>query len=169
MPTLDDNGIIIWDSHAISIYLIEKYAGNDSLYPSDAAQRAKCNQRLFFHNGTLLQRFRGLVRDIFGGATEISRHAIDQIHDAYAVLETFLETDLFLVGEQMTLADVCMACTITTLNPLVPIDDSKFPNILAWLNRLREEIQFFDELNQDFSLEYCAVLEATMERNRQQD
>lgn len=166
VPTLDDNGTIVWDSHAISIYLIGKYADDDSLYPSDVVQRAKCNQRLFFHNGTLLQRFRALVRSIFYGATEIPERSRNRIHEAYGIMETFLETDLFLVGEQITLADVCTAVTTTTLSPLVPITDDQYPNILDWLNRVREEIPFFDQCNVKYSIEYYEILMATMERNR---
>lgn len=169
MPTLDDDGLIIWDSHAISIYLIGKYAADDALYPNDVVLRAKCNQRLFFHNGTLLQRFRALGRIIFGGATEIPEHLREQIHDAFRIMEIFLETDLFLIGEQITLADVCTAVTTTTLGTLVPIEDDRYPNILAWLNRVRVEIPFFDQFNVAYSNEYCELLQATMERNRSQE
>lgn len=48
VPTLDDNGKIFWDSHAINTYLIDKYGGNDLLYPKDLYKRALINQRLFY-------------------------------------------------------------------------------------------------------------------------
>lgn len=169
VPTLDDNGVIVWDSHAISIYLIEKYAADDNLYPKDNILRAKCNQRLFFHNGILLQRFRMLAREIFDGATDVPERPSQQIHEAFRTLETFLETDLFLVGEIITLADVCTAITATTISTLVPIDNDQYPNIFDWLNRVREEIPFFDEFNEEYSNEYYEILKATMERNRQND
>lgn len=52
VPTLVDNGISIWDSNAIIMYLVDKYGKDDSLYPKDLAIRAKINQRLFFGAGT---------------------------------------------------------------------------------------------------------------------
>lgn len=35
IPTLDDNGVLLWDCHAICTYLVTKYGKNDKLYPKD--------------------------------------------------------------------------------------------------------------------------------------
>lgn len=51
VPTLVDNGVSIWDSNAIIIYLVDKYGKDDSLYPKDLSVRARINQRLFFGAG----------------------------------------------------------------------------------------------------------------------
>lgn len=53
IPTLEDDGYILWDSHAINIYLVDKYAKDDSLYPKDLQKRGKVNQRLFFNSSVL--------------------------------------------------------------------------------------------------------------------
>jgi len=53
VPTLDDNGFVIWDSHAINIYLVAKYGKDDSLYPKDPEIQATINQRLHFDSGAL--------------------------------------------------------------------------------------------------------------------
>lgn len=59
IPTLVDNGLALWESRAIMVYLVEQYGKNDSLYPKDAKARAVVNQRLYFDMGTLYQRFAG--------------------------------------------------------------------------------------------------------------
>lgn len=51
VPTLDDNGIVLWDSHAINVYLVTKYGKDDSLYPKDFFKRAIVDQRLHFDSG----------------------------------------------------------------------------------------------------------------------
>lgn len=56
VPLLDDDGKIIWDSHAIATYLIEKYGKDDSLYSADLYERAVINQRLHFDSGVLFVR-----------------------------------------------------------------------------------------------------------------
>lgn len=56
VPLLDDDGYILSDSHAISAYLAEKYAKDDSLYPKDIKKRGKVNEKLHFDNGILFQR-----------------------------------------------------------------------------------------------------------------
>ena len=43
-------------SHAIAIYLIEKYAKNDALYPKDLVQRTKINEKLFYDASYLFPR-----------------------------------------------------------------------------------------------------------------
>lgn len=58
IPTLNDNGVIIWDSHAICTYLVEKYGKDDQLYPKDLLQRAQVDQRLHFDGGFLFPRLR---------------------------------------------------------------------------------------------------------------
>lgn len=61
MPTLVDNGKVLWDSHAISTYLIGKYAKDDSLYPKDLYQRALIDQRLYFDCGVLFNAGKAIV------------------------------------------------------------------------------------------------------------
>lgn len=61
IPTLVDGDFVIWDSHAITAYLVEKYATDDSLYPKDLIKRTLVNQRLHFDSGILFPRVHDLV------------------------------------------------------------------------------------------------------------
>uniref|UniRef100_A0A0C9RBM0 GST1_0 protein n=1 Tax=Fopius arisanus TaxID=64838 RepID=A0A0C9RBM0_9HYME len=72
VPTLDDNGDIIWDSHAIICYLTGKYGKNDSLYPKDLKKRAIVDQRLHFDSGILFALLRGIAKPILrDGVTSV--------------------------------------------------------------------------------------------------
>lgn len=54
IPTLvDDDGFVLWDSHAIMPYLVSKYGKDDSLYPKDLKKRAVIDQRLHFDSNVL--------------------------------------------------------------------------------------------------------------------
>lgn len=53
MPTLEDNGFVIWDSHAIAAYLVHKNSKYNSMYPSQPKLRAMIDQRLYFDSGIL--------------------------------------------------------------------------------------------------------------------
>lgn len=48
VPVLIDGSLSVFDSSAISIYLVDRYAKDDSVYPKDVALRAKVNERLFY-------------------------------------------------------------------------------------------------------------------------
>lgn len=49
VPSMDDNGVVLWESHAILVYLCEKHGWRD-LWPEDLEHRARVNQYLHFHH-----------------------------------------------------------------------------------------------------------------------
>lgn len=56
VPTLSDNNVILTDSHAIMIYLCEKFGKNRAdLWPTDPFERINVLNKLFY-SGTVLFR-----------------------------------------------------------------------------------------------------------------
>lgn len=166
VPVLDDNGFYIWDSHAIGVYLLEKYAKNHSLFPNDPAIRARINQRLHFDSGVMFAKLYALVVPIYQqGAKEIKQEHIDAIIQVYEMLNTFLKDDPYLVGDNVTFADLSCITSATSLNQMVPIDAVKFPNILCWFDRM-SQLPYFDELNTQMAILHGTVIRQLLERNR---
>ena len=57
IPALVDGDVLVCDSHAINLYLIEKYAKDVYLYPkNDFLLRTIINDRLFFDAAFLFPR-----------------------------------------------------------------------------------------------------------------
>lgn len=56
VPALVDGDVTVWDSHAIGIYLVQKFAKDDKLYPKDFLRRTIINERLFFEASYLFAR-----------------------------------------------------------------------------------------------------------------
>lgn len=53
MPTLvDDDGFSVYESRAVLAYLVNKYAPNHVLYPSDPKKRALVDMALHFDGST---------------------------------------------------------------------------------------------------------------------
>lgn len=151
LPTLSDDGHIVWESNAINIYLIEKYAKDDSLYPKDPAKRSTINQRLFFNSGVLFPSFRTCTAPIlFGMQSEPQLQHIEGIKNALALFNAQFLGNTFLAGESITLADYSAITTITQLTTYVDIDDEMYPHINPWIKRVENEIEDFDELNTKF-------------------
>lgn len=166
VPTLDDNGRIIWDSHAISTYLIEKYAKDDSLYPKDLYVRARINQRLHFDTGVLFVKARTSAEAIFmKGAHEYPFEAIDEIHSAYNFMEIFLRVDSYLVGNRLTVADLCCVATVSTMQIYAPIQRATHPHLFDWFHRM-SELPFYDEVNGRHIQAFREFIDAKMETNR---
>ncbi|XP_047511709.1 glutathione S-transferase 1-like [Pieris napi] len=138
VPTLIDDDFILGDSHAISMYLINKYAKDDSLYPTEPKQRAIVDQRLHFDSGILFPVLKyGFSQVVFQGGKKLTDDAVEKIISAYELTDQFA-TKSWLAGEQFTVADIsCVAC-ISSLNELIPIDAKKYPHLYAWLKRCSE-------------------------------
>ncbi|KAJ1526399.1 hypothetical protein ONE63_009537 [Megalurothrips usitatus] len=64
VPTIQDDGFALWDSHAIAVYLALK-SGNDTWYPSDARTRAIVHQRLHFDDSMLFTRLKDLLVSLY--------------------------------------------------------------------------------------------------------
>lgn len=163
---MNDNGIVLWDSHAISTYLIGKYASNDTLYPADLYTRARIDQRLHFDSGVLFPRVRACnVKIFWQKGYEFTDVEVQSNHEAYALLESFLQNDTYLVGNTLTLADLACVTTVLNLELITPIDDGKYPKIRGWLNRIAD-LPYFDEVNKKSVIEFTGLLKHMMATNR---
>lgn len=147
LPTLNDNGKGLWESHAIIPYLVAVYGKDDTLCPNDPYTRAKIDQRLHYDN-TLFGHFGGLVVPaFFGKASEFDSVVTSKVLEAYNLLEVLLKDDLYLVGNALTVADLSAVAIVSTLDALVPIDRVKSPKLLAWIGRL-SKLPYYEEINQ---------------------
>lgn len=146
IPLLDDNGSIIYDSHAICAYLVQKYGKEDSLYPSDLVKRANVDARLHFDTGYLFARLRFLLETVMYTDVKIlAPEKVEYIQKCWPIMERFLEKNDYLCGNDLTIADFCCVATICSIDQLVPIDPEQFPKLLAWIKRL-ETLPYYAEL-----------------------
>jgi len=148
VPTLVDNGYIIWDSHAIIAYLIGKYANDDTLYPRDHLQRTIIDERLHFDSEVVFANISCIVRHMIKcGIKTIPRDAIENLKEAYDFLEESLEDHQWMAGDTVTIADLSLIPSVTSADILLPIDNVKYPKISAWLKR-SQALPYYQEANQ---------------------
>lgn len=168
MPTLIDDDFVLCDSNSINTYLIDKYGKDDALYPKDLQLRAKCNHRLIFNAATLFPRLIACGSHVFyKGGTAISQDKIDAINAAFDILEVFLSSDQYLVGEKYTVADISTALAVSFLEAYAPLKPEKHANILAWLDRVNKNVPFFEEFNAKYKSGYHQLVVSTLEKNKQ--
>uniref|UniRef100_B3P1C6 GG18795 n=2 Tax=Drosophila erecta TaxID=7220 RepID=B3P1C6_DROER len=138
IPTLVDNGFAIWESRAIAVYLVEKYGKPDSpLYPKDPHKRALINQRLYFDMGTLYDALTKYFFAVFRTGQFGDQEALDKVNSAFGFLNTFLEDQDFVAGSQLTVADIVILATVSTVQ-MFAFDLSKFPNVERWFNNAQK-------------------------------
>ncbi|GJQ67936.1 putative glutathione s-transferase [Trypoxylus dichotomus] len=150
VPTLEDGEVVLINSHAINMYLVEKYGQNDTLYPKDVTKRALINQRLFFDEGTVFSVLYETMKYTVVHNLRGERHQIPELNKtkakaAYGFLEAFLAGETWVAGgTSPSIADLHLVATVTTLNVLIPFEEDTHPNILGWLERCRS-LPYYDE------------------------
>ncbi len=139
VPTIDDDGFILWESNVIVRYLSNKY-GLGSLCPKDLRDRFEAERWMDWQTTTLWPAFRaafmGLVR------TPPEKRDNNAIKSAQAETAKYLaafESRLakvpFAAGGAFTMGDIPLGVTMFRLFAL-GIERSAFPNVSRWYEGL---------------------------------
>ncbi len=144
MPTIDDDGFILWESNAIVRYLACKYATGKgpSLYPSDVARRADAERWMDWQQTTLAAPmgilFRALIRK---PAEETGAAALDAARAkataSWEMLDRALTGRSYVNGAEISIADIALGNAVHRWHRL-PIERPALPRLVDWYARLRE-------------------------------
>jgi glutathione S-transferase len=139
VPTLDDDGFIMWESNAITRYLCEKH-GQGTLYPDNPQSCATANTWMDWQLTTvatfMFPIFWGLVR------TKQADRDMDKINAAiqdgikfWAMLDNHLKDRDFIAGDRLTMGDIPVGPQAFRWYELVN-DRPATPHMDAWYQRL---------------------------------
>lgn len=143
MPTLEDDGFVLWESNAILFYLAAKRP-RSGLWPSDLQGQADVLRWLAWESAHWDAESIGMVafekssRLVLGRGTAdpafIERGEQNFARFA-AVLDTSLKGKTWLIGERLTIADFSVGGLIPSAERSgLPVGD--FPEIVRWYNGL---------------------------------
>ncbi|KAJ9600239.1 hypothetical protein L9F63_009464 [Diploptera punctata] len=144
IPTLVDNGFVLWESRAILGYLANKYAKDDSIYPKDPQKRAIVDQRLYFDLGTFTPSLREFVLKMRSGKDPTADMATN-IEEAFQLLDKFLDGQDWVAGNNITIADYSIVIG-ASLTELIGFNIVKYNNVTRWLERAKKTIEGYDEV-----------------------
>jgi GST-like protein len=139
IPVLVDDGFVLTESNAILIYLAEK---TGKLLPKEGKLRAKLVEAMMFQASSLGPMFGQLL--VFAGAWKNEFPAVTgryakEMNRILAVLETRLQGQTYLVGDEFTIADIAAlpwirAAFVTPVGKMLALSDK--PNLNAWWERV---------------------------------
>ncbi|CAG9797178.1 unnamed protein product [Chironomus riparius] len=145
VPVLVDDDLILTESRAILGYLVSKYDKNSSLYPSDAAKRAKIDERLYYDATVVFPAGAQIIVSVlYERVKKIPEKQRENLINTLNVLESFLNQNSWFAGNALTIADISIVPTITTIKAL-GYDLTKHPKLNAWYQHLESSLPNFEE------------------------
>jgi glutathione S-transferase len=135
LPTIDDDGFILWESAAINLYLAEKY--KSQMYPLTVQGRGKLLQWTFFVGNEVEPAVIAILRNrIILPPERRDPVAADEAHDKLRRLLSIMESELqrtgFFAGDAWGLTDFIVACVLYIVNVRLKMDLSGWPRLAAW-------------------------------------
>lgn len=138
VPTIDDDGFILWESHAIVRYLAAKH-GAGSLWPSDLRRRADADRWMdwaFTFAGVLRPVFWNLIRT----APEKRDHklvaeGVQKAGELAAYVDQALAGRPYVAGDALTMGDIPLGCHLQLWFRL-DIARPAVPKLQGWFERL---------------------------------
>ena len=139
VPTLEDDGFVLWESHTIVRYLAAKH-GAGKLAPADLRRRAEAERWMdwtyTFQRELQRPLFWPLVRT---PPEKRDPDAIEAARKTCAELlripERYLAERPFLADEALTIGDIPLGCHVQLWMRL-PIERPEQPHLTAWFERL---------------------------------
>lgn len=145
VPTIEDDGFVHWESHAIVRYLAAKYGGG-SLWPDDLRVRAEADRWMDWVVSTLNPAMRaafwGLVRTppAERDARAISE-SVARSSEVLATVDAALAHRLHIAGQTFTMGDIPLGCHVYNWM-LLPIERRPLPHLEAWHQRLTQRAAY---------------------------
>lgn len=145
VPTIDDDGFVLWESHAIVRYLAAKH-GLGTLCPSDLRARADA-ERWMDWTHTFSREFQ---RPVFWPLVRTppekrDSKAIEEARQKCATLlaipDSVLAERRYLAGDDFTMGDIPLGCHVQLWMRL-PVERPEHRHLNAWFDRLCERPAF---------------------------
>ncbi len=145
IPTIDDDGFVLWESNAIVRYLAARY-GKGRLCPANPHERAHAEQWMDWQLAhlwpALVPAFMGLIRTPpekrdMGAINAAARLTAEH----FALLDTHLQKNDYLIGRDFSMGDIPLGAVAHRWFAL-EIERPTLDAVNAWFQRLKQRRGF---------------------------
>jgi len=135
VPTIDDDGFVMWESAAINLYLAEKY--RSPLWPKDMQGKGRAYQWAFFIANDVEPHMITVMQNRVMFAPEKRNPALadaadEKLQPRLMVLDDFLRKNAFFDVDRWGLADFMVASVCYSFFAM-KYDLSRYPSFQKWL------------------------------------
>ena len=145
VPTISDDGFILWESHAILRYLSRKH-GKGTLSPNDDRTCADADRWMEWYSTTLWNN----LRPIFWNLVRVEPDKRDmklveesrkKMADNLKMVEGNLASRPYMTGNTFTMGDIPMGVALHRWF-LLPIERPAYPKLAGYYERLKQRPGF---------------------------
>jgi glutathione S-transferase len=145
IPTIEDDGVVVWESNACVRYLAARYSA-DGLWPEDPVARAGADMWMDWQQTTLLTDmttvFWGLVRTPEAERDHVAiEAAAGRLGGLWRRLDNHLAGRRYVAGDHFTMGDIPVGAACYRYYQLA-IERPKLAAIEAWYGRLQERAPY---------------------------
>ncbi|HKA34837.1 MAG TPA: glutathione S-transferase [Candidatus Binatia bacterium] len=141
VPTIEDGGLILWESNTIVRYLTEKYGGGKIIEatPEGRAQASRwMDWQLTTLGPAIVPLFWGYVRTPPEKRdAAVLKSALEKSAAAWKILDDRLANNEYLAGKNFTIGDIPLGVWVYRWFKL-PIERPKLDNLSRWYGALQE-------------------------------
>ncbi|CAO1321650.1 unnamed protein product [Diamesa serratosioi] len=137
VPVLVDDEFVLTESRAILAYLVNSRKPGSSLYPTEPKARALVDMRLYYDATVVFESVAQIIRDVlYTGMKKIPDQQREKLVATLQNLDGYLEKNKWIAGEAMTIADLSILGTITTVKEF-GYNLNKHKNLDAWYQKCK--------------------------------
>lgn len=140
IPTIDDDGFILWESNSVARYIARKF-GNGRLWPVDVQAQANQDLWMDWQQTTMIGPVNVMFVPLVRGGGDGSPEAIDRgrkgAEQAMAMLDAWLKDNEQVSGKDFGVADCVLGPSVHRWYNL-PIERPKMANLDRWFEALMQ-------------------------------
>lgn len=140
VPVLVHDGVPIFESAAIQMYLGELFGVDKGLYPKPGPRRGEVMKWIVWTNATMGEAMSRLGRNVGQWAPEDERNAKagatakTDVEGCLRIADEALAGKSYLTGDTLTIADLHLSSWMDYVR-MMQIDLAPYKNLSAWLTR----------------------------------
>ena len=152
VPTIVEDGFVLWESNAIVRYLAAKFGAKSGLYPEDLRERAAGERwmdwQLSVMNPAMRPVFWGYVRTKPEDRDEAAlAKQIGTLGAKFKMMDDHLASHAFMAGDRFTVGDIPVGIAVHRWFEM-PIPRTDLPNLARFHARLKERPAFQEHIMQ---------------------
>ena len=145
VPTINDDGFVLWESHAIVRYLSHRH-GMGTLWPRDEKVCADADRWMEWYSTTLWNS----LRPVFWNLVRVEPDKRDlklveesrkKMADNLKMVENNLAARQYVAGNALTMGDIPLGVALHRWF-LLPIERPAYPRLAAYYERLKQRAGF---------------------------